>query len=304
MTAAALLLLAAVAPLEHRPMVCVAAERYARISARATAPLAGAELQFRPAADSGWYAVRMTAQGDTWSGMVPRAQGRLARFEYRIAARDEKAEVVATPVYAVTVGACAAAAETVAEVGEPIVIRVPAGAPVVPPVPAGFSPAGVIAAEAPARPSPWRKVAWVAGGAAAAAVGAVASGATENPPEAVVVPDFAIAGVTPPSGSDVSASRDRVTVLVDVTGEPRDRITFAWVAGLRSAGASGEPCLLMTGRANIGPERPIALVLSAPLQRRGFCGNTYTTTSMTLTILVDGRVAREVTAPVELRIGL
>ena len=139
---------------------------------------------------------------------------------------------------------------------------------------------------------------------AAAAVGAAAAGVTENPPEDVVVPDFAIAGLTPPSGSDVSASRDAITVLVDVRGEPREPLSFTWVAGLRSAGASGEPCLLMTGMAAIGPERPLTLALTAPVRRRGFCGNTYTTTSVTVTILVDGRVARELTTPVELRIGI
>ena len=76
------------------------------------------------------------------------------------------------------------------------------------------------------------------------------------------------------------------------------------VAGLRAAGASAEPCMLMTGTATIGPERPQTVALTAPLVRRGFCGNTYTTTSMTLTILVEGRVAREVMEPVELRIGI
>ena len=307
MTAAAVLLALAAAPspLAHDPVACVAADRYTRVTARADEGVAAADLEFRAAADGGWYAVRMSGQGGTWSAMLPRPQERLRRFEYRLAATDAKANVSYSEAHAVTVGGCAeGGAETAAEVAEPIVVRVPAGAPLVPPVPAGFSPAGVVAAEPPAKASSWRKVAWVGGAAAAAAVGAAAAGVTENPPEDVVVPDFAIVGFTPPSGSDVSASRDRVMLLVDVTGEPRERLTFVWVAGLRAIGLSGEPCLQMTGTSNIGPERPIALVLSAPLQRRGFCGNTYTTTSMTLTILVDGRVAREVTTPVELRIGI
>ena len=306
MTPAALLLplLAAVAPLEHRPVECVAAERYTRISARATSSLAGAELQFRATPDSDWYAVRMSARGDTWSGMVPRAQARLARFEYRIAATDEKAAVLATPVYAVAVGACEAAAETVAEVGEPIVVRVPPGAPVVPPVPAGFSPAGVVAAERPAGPSPWKKVALIGGAAAAATVGVFASGTTESEPEPLVVPEFAISAATPASGSDLSPSRDTLTVIVEVRGEPRGPLSFTWVLGLRTPTQLGEPCLVMTSTATVGPERPATLALTAPLRRYGFCGNAYTTSTATLTIVVDGRVAREVVQPLEFRVGL
>jgi hypothetical protein len=299
----AALAIAAAAPLEHRAVACVTPDRYTRISARAAAPVAGAELQFR-AGQGDWYAVRMTAQGETWSGMLPRPQPRLERFEYRLAATDAKAEVSYSSMQAVTVGMCPEPGDTAAEVAEPIVVRVPEGAPLVPPVPAGFSPAGVVAAERPANPSAWRKVAWIGGAAAAAAVGAAASGATSSPPEVPEAPEFAIAAITPPSGSDVSASGDPITVLVDVRGEPREPLTFTWVAGLRSAGASAEPCLLMTGVASIGRERPLTLALTGPLRRRGFCGNTYTTTSLTVTIIVEGRVARELMEDVALRIGL
>ena len=60
----------------------------------------------------------------------------------------------------------------------------------------------------------------------------------------------------------------------------------------------------MTSTATIGPERPTTIALTAPLRRYGFCGNAYTTATATLTIVVDGRVAREVTHELALNVGL
>ena len=293
------------AEIVHRPVACVPADRYARVVARVEGPMAAAELQFRPSPEVEWYSIRMAAQGGEWSGTLPRPQARVARFEYRIAMTDGQARTTTTPTYMVAVGeTCDAAAETVAEVGEPIVVRVPAGAPVVPPVPSGFSPAGVVAAERPASRGPWRTVGLIAGGAAAVTVGAFASGKTESDPEPLVMPEFAITSASPAPGSDLSPSRDALAVVVQVQGEPRETLTFNWAFGLRLANQIGEPCLIMTGTATIGPERPTTVVLTAPLHRRGFCGNSYTTATGTLTVVVDGRVAREVTQPLEFRVGI
>jgi hypothetical protein len=292
------------APLEHTPVACVPTDRYTRISARAGAPVAGAELQFRLGPDGDWYAVRMTAQGETWSGVLPRPQPRLERFEYRLAVTDARAAVSYSDAYAVAVGACAGdGAESAAEVAEPIVVRVPAGAPVVPPVPAGFSPAGVVGAEAPPRSSPWRKVAWIAGGVAAGGIAAAASGAGAGPAEPPNVPDFSIATVSPGPGSQLSISRDRVTVFVEVRGEPATPLTFSWVVGL-SGGQRREPCLIMSDVAAIGSERPSRLALSAPLRTMGLCGTVFDVLFVTVTIVVDGQVVREMTEPVTYRFGV
>ena len=147
-------------------------------------------------------------------------------------------------------------------------------------------------------------MAWIAGGAAAATVGTLASGQAESEPPPVIAPEFAITASTPASGSDLSASRDSLSVVVEVTGEPRKPLSFTWVLSLRVGVFAGEPCLVMTDTATIGPERPTTIALTGPIRRYGFCGNAYTTSTVTLTILVDGRVAKQVTRDLALNVGL
>src|SRR6187549_257705 len=76
---------AAALTVEHTPLSCVPADRYARIGARAGAgsTAAGAELQFRTAAEGEWYAVRMTStSGGEWVAHLPRPARGLGHLEY------------------------------------------------------------------------------------------------------------------------------------------------------------------------------------------------------------------------------
>ena len=110
-----------------------------------------------------------------------------------------------------------------ASVDAPIVVTVPAGAPLVPPVPAGFSPAGVVAAEPPKRSSLPLKI---AGGVAAAAVIGVTAAATAEttgtPPTmgAPTVPAISFNSIEPPPGSTVNYNRDRIVVHMLMAARP------------------------------------------------------------------------------------
>ena len=152
----------------HHPIECVPSGRYARViaSGAPAESAARAELQFRVRPDAAWYGVAMTADGGSWSAALPRPVPPLTQFEYRIVMTAPDlgtAETAALPVRVADDPAQCAAQSSIA-VAAPIVVRVPAGAPLVPPVPPGFSPAGVVA---PAEPEPrdkWKAVKWIAGG--------------------------------------------------------------------------------------------------------------------------------------------
>ncbi len=275
----------------HGPAACVSPERYARVVATGTPPdaVASAEVVFR--GDGGdWYGVRMTRGTGGWSAFLPRAQRGTAKVEYRIVMTDAGARPSASAAYALPVEEGCAGEDAAVQVSAPIVVRVPAGAPPVPPVPPGFNPAGVVAAEGPPSRDSWRLAKWIGGAAAAAAVGAIAAGVTEREDDVPPTPDFAITGTRPLPRGPVSV-REGILVFVDVTGEPAGALTFTWQFSLR---AGLQECLSMSGGAAIGAERPVRLELSAPLRASGSCGSSFNTDNVRLAILVGGETAREV----------
>lgn len=289
----------------HAPIECVPASRYARVVAGGAPAenVARAELQFRVRPDAAWYGVPMTADGASWSATLPRPIAPLTQFEYRIVMTAPDlgtAETAALPVRVADDPAQCAAQSSIA-VASPIVVRVPPGAPLVPPVPPGFSPAGVVAPAGPEPRDKWKAVKWIAGAGAAAGIGAVAAGLGSAPPELPDVPDFAFSGTVPNPGGDFSLSRDRLTVFVLVSGDPRAPVTFTWFFQLRPVGRP-DACLTMTDTATIGSARPELVELSATMRQSGFCGTTYQVDSGRLTIVVEGQVVRDVTQELPFRI--
>jgi hypothetical protein len=271
--------------IEHERVPCVPAARYARVVARASAPTARAELQFRTDAGGAWYSAAMAERGGEWEGFLPRPAQALRYLEYRIimtGADAGKAETAPVMVRVDEAGTCAA--DSRASVETPIVVTVPVGAPLVPPVPAGLSPTGVVAFEKPPRPNRMLRVATAGAAIAVAlgAVGAVVTGASsDEPPLAPIeVPEIRFNGVVPAPGSVLSRSRDTLVVFMVMSREPALPLTLVWRVEL--LGVPGV-CLVMNGRL-AGVQRPLGLALTDPLRTAADCGEQFDVQSVRITI--------------------
>jgi hypothetical protein len=104
-------------------------------------PVAG--LPQAPADGGGWYRVRLTEEGGTWKGALPRPTSRLKRFAYYIEVFDASARVVRSEERVVRVGRkdapCAAGEGGAAPEGE-VAVQAPAVDTAA--VPEGFSTKG------------------------------------------------------------------------------------------------------------------------------------------------------------------
>ena len=268
--------------------------RYTRVSATAVPPerVASAELQFRESPSGGWYAVRMGVEGGIWSGVLPRTMKPLQRFEYRLVMTSPDLETTETAAMAVRVDEDAAqcgAAHSSVEVAAPIVVRVPAGAPAVPAVPTGFSPAGVVAAtEPPPAKSGMAKTAWiVGGGAAVAGVVAAVAGSSATQPSGEP-PEFTFFGSTPNPGATV---RIGSVLSLNVLPSARNGVTlsFMWRADFPSIGPDANCVVFMSGTiVNAIPTIPVQL--SAPLVRSNQCRPPVIVAIGLLTITIDGEI--------------
>ena len=281
--------------IDHAPVDCVPYDRYARIVATG-APADGvatAHLQFRAGGDGGWYSVGMAAEGTAWSAFLPRPIRPLARLEYRIVMRSSDAGEAATPAISVRVGGDAAECagpQSSAEVAAPIVVRAPRGAPLVPPVPAGFSPAGVVAAEDPVRSSRL-KTAAVGAGLAGGIAGTVLLRDDEALPLADLLgsTQFAFSGMAPAPGSVLSFSRDQVSVFVAVTGRVPAPFTISWNFDLIGVGG-GVVCAFMGGRTRVTSATPTTATLTGPLLPLGACGERFDVDRARLRVTLSTRV--------------
>jgi hypothetical protein len=141
---------AAEAPaISHAGVGCVVAEKFPRLEAR-IAPadaVARAVVHFRTDPARPWYAVAMKAEGEAFSGVLPKPKGSLKAFQYYIDVTDRAFATSRTPEYTTTVvtgpGACKGKMMAGAMGSASILLEVPAGASL---VPAGFGSAGVAAA--------------------------------------------------------------------------------------------------------------------------------------------------------------
>jgi hypothetical protein len=276
--------------IDHAPVDCVPYDRYARITATAVpAEAVAAHLQFRAGGEAGWYSVAMAAEGTKWSAFLPRPIQPLARLEYRIVMRSSDASEVATPAIPVPVGGdakCAGSpAQSSAEVAAPIVVRVPEGAPLVPPVPAGFSPAGVVAAEDPVRSSRL-KTAVIGAGLAGGVAAAVALGDEAlTLSDLLISPTFAFSGTTPQPGSVLSVG-DPLSVFVVLSGRSGAPFALFWTFDL----LGGEDvCASISGRASAPTVLPATVTLSGLLFPVRPCGERFDVDRGRLRVTFAGR---------------
>ena len=289
---------AAIESIRHEPVSCIPEGKYVTVTAAGVPAdeVASATLQFRKdASEPGWYSIRMLQGAGSWVGVLPRPMKEIGKFDYRVVMTTKDLQNKFTPPFSARVvadGTCATPAQNEAA---SIVVEVPPGAPVMPPVPPGFSPAGVVAAAEPKAPDRRSKVKWAGGAIAAAAVGALVAGVGPGTPDPPPFPEVTIQSIngtneTPGQGVTYSASRSRLSAVVSVQGEPLEPITFTWFftlhAGIREA------CLTMTDTMTLSSTRPLTLVLTAPVLTNGFCGPSFDINFTKLTIVVDGQVAR------------
>ena len=281
------------APVDHTALACVPADRYARVTAR-SAEATAADLEFRTRADAPWYRTRMTREADGWAAFLPRPAQTVGEIEYRIATTDAGARRAESPIFRAKVGApgeCDDAGR--ASVDAPIVVQVPEGAPVVPPVPAGLSPAGVVAAEAPKRSNRALKIA--GGVAAVAIIGATAASTAETTGETPgtgvpTVPPISFNFTDPAPGSSFNYNRDRFVVHMRRGARPEVTLTLFWRVELR--GASGRSCLEMNGTATAVPDST-EFFLTTPLVSSGACGFQFDTETINIAITHQNQLVFE-----------
>jgi hypothetical protein len=284
--------------ISHEPLSCVPRDRYARFSARGVPAddVARAELQFRTGPDAAWYATSMTAAAGEWSALLPRTTSSLSVFEYRIAMTTRTLETAVTPPFGVRVAeasdACAATAQDALDL--PIMVRVPPGAPMVPPVPAGFSPAGVVAAQLQVASGSKKPLVLIGSGGALGVAAALASSLGGSlDPAAVDIPSFTFSGTLPNPGTVLSLGHGSLAVLVTMSHEPSRALDFDWRLELR-ADPEGPVCLVMENVFN-DARWPLSLVLTAPLAATGACGERFEVAFARLTIDVAGTRALDST---------
>jgi hypothetical protein len=278
-----LLTLAAAAPASaalevlHQPLACASPDAYLRVSARGVPAdgVAAGEVRFRASASGAWYVVRMTQAGEDWAASLPRPLASLPRFEYEVALTGSDARDAATGPIAVEVRAdCAAGPASAASIS----VLVPPGAPLVPPVPAGFSPVGVTGPAVAKKSHKGLKilggVAVVGAGAGvAAAVGSTSHAAPEEP-QALT---FTFDGVMPQPGTTLT-SGSTLTVFLRVSPQPRRPLSLQWTMQLLSP--SGVVCGSLFGRTQ-GVQGETLIPLSTSVFANPFvCGASFDVASL------------------------
>jgi hypothetical protein len=266
-------------------------DHYAAVAARPAVPVVRADLQFRVSASGGWYSVQMVNKEGEWSTFFPRPTSAVREIEYRVVMTTSDTSVGATPAITVPVvnaGGCNVRMQTSLE--SPISIRVPEGAPAVPPVPAGFSPAGVVPPQERRFASRTKKIAGAAVGAAF--IGGTAAAISGSAPvprtDSLPVPGLRFNSISPSPGSSVSLNGESLVVNLVMEHEPPFPLAVTWVVELRS-GELGRACLTMDGRLNV-PQRPLDVPLTAPfaLAPGGGCGTQFVVDSVRITLTYPG----------------
>lgn len=302
-----LLALAAAAPavsaleVVHQPLACASPDGYPRIAASGVpaAEVGAAEVRFRASAAGAWYVVRMSGRDGEWAASLPRPTATLPRFEYEVVLTGTDARAAATGPVAVEVRRdCAAAGPAVAE---SIPVLVPPGAPLVPPVPAGFSPVGVTG---PAVAKKSHRGLKILGGAAvagaAAGVAAAVGSTTHAPPAEVETVAFAFDGVTPTPGTTLTAGTN-LTVFLRVSPQPSRPLSVNWILQLVSS--SGAVCSSQFGRSQSALGETLLPVSASVFANPNVCGPSFDVASLRLNLAVVqvGGEATELQLPLAYR---
>lgn len=185
--------------IEHRPVACAAAGKFARFEAgfSPAGSIAAARVVFQ-GQTADWYSVAMKPEGSLFAGVLPQPKKELKSFRYYIEATDKAMGTSRTPEYTAAVvdsaSACKGKLMASALSSASVVLQGPAG---VAALPAGFASSGVVAGSAAGSTA-------AAGASAAGASGGV--GATALVVGGVVVAGGAAAAVAAKGGDDSSSS--------------------------------------------------------------------------------------------------
>lgn len=139
---------AAVFEISHQPVDCVVADKHPRLEARMPpgVDVATARVFFQGAGQE-WYSTAMKAEGAAFVGILPAPKRTLKEFRYYIEATSRTLETSRTADRTTRVvgspGECRGVVAASAAGAASILVQGPAGAAA---VPAGFAPAGLVAA--------------------------------------------------------------------------------------------------------------------------------------------------------------
>jgi len=167
--------------IEHQPVACASADRFARLEARflPTESVAVARIVFQgQTADC--YSVAMKPEGAGFAGVLPKPKKSLKSFRYYIEVTDKALGTTRTADYTAAVvdsaGACKGKVMAAALGSASVILQSPAG---VAALPAGFASTGVVAGSAAGSGSAAGAAGAAAGGghAVAIALGVVGAGA-------------------------------------------------------------------------------------------------------------------------------
>jgi hypothetical protein len=194
---------AAAPTIDHDAVACIVVDRFPRLEARfdPAEQVSRGRLRFRPAGGTHWYSVAMKKESVAFVGVLPKPTPKLKSLDYYIEVTATDFATGRTREYAPEVvsglGACQGDKVTAGSLGSAsVVLEVPAGAP---PVPAGFSSAGIVAMAAPAAAtaaatragggiSAGVLIGVAAAGAAVAAVAATSAGGSNGPTASAAAP--------------------------------------------------------------------------------------------------------------------
>lgn len=257
--------------IDHTALTCVVAGRYPRVEARVTAPAGVSEVRarFRLLDSEDWYSVRLSRDGDVWSGSLPRPTTLLDTFFYYLEATDEAARTGRTSDMVVRVvfddSDCGAegAGPSVADAAP--VVEAPPGAPA---LPEGFAEGGeeeptVTGADKGGVFNLGPAVSLLAGfGVTAAAVAVGLKGSGTSP--AAGASNVTFVGSNPGVGSELSLSSFHLALTFRITSDV-DVPSGSVAVSMRPAGRALS-CLDMWGpHTGLSTRRPIVVTVDRVL---------------------------------------
>jgi hypothetical protein len=288
------------AGIEHAPIACAVADRHVVVSARTPAPPGRLQVRFRVPGESHWYAIDMRPEGGAWTARLPRVTR--DRFEYQILLQGptlDAPSVTASHLVDVVGDPAACSTSSVAAVDSQILVHVPDGAPLVPPVPPGFSPVGVLAVseveEGGRSKLLLAAAAVVPLGVGAAAVAASSSGGSTPKAEPVADPRFKVGALQPPGGP-LSLTGARLVWTVDLDHPTRVPVFYGWTLDLL---VGSTRCATMTGffQAAGTNQRTLTGLL------RATCPLSFEADAVRVTITLGNDPVHEVTLPASYQVG-
>jgi hypothetical protein len=258
----------------------------ARVLFRTDAQLAmppAPETESGPGSPLEWYAVALTREGESFTGVLPRPRVGIGRVRYVVEATDTAAATVRGEERSVEVigGREACGSRKIAETlgTAEVVVEVPPGAPWTPPVPQGFSPVGAMASgNAPqvGGKGGHKGLFLALGGVAAAGVGAATL--AKSPPHDPITPpippatgDVIIRAANPVAGSSIHVASPNLSMILRVV-LPEASSSVTVDARLYRSGSPELLCGTLHGATNGGAVNEGVQVVVVGLENFSPCG--------------------------------